>query len=243
MLSILIATTAWAGTPSFDATYADYAAVLDGAVTDAGVDYDKLAGRKDRLDRFLTTIATVDPSGWTRDAQLAFWVNAYNATTLDLVLDHLPLTSIRDLDGGNPWKARTFQVGGRTVTLDQMEHEHARKLADGRVHAVINCASKGCPPLPAKPLRPEDVDAQLDAAARRWVRTNAWVAQGSTLALSHIFEWYADDFTAWRVADVPGANPAQAAGVGFVRAFGAELPSFTSVGWHPYDWSLNRASP
>lgn len=234
---------AWAGeSGGFDHTYGDFAAVLSGAVTARGVDYDAIAKRRAILDAFLRRVATADVSGFTREEQLALYVNAYNGYTLQLVLDHLPLTSIRDLDGGNPWKARTFPVGGAPLTLDQMEHAHARKLADGRVHAVVNCASKGCPPLPATPLTPEGLDARLDAEARRWVATNAYVLQGDTLALSKIFDWYGEDFVRWRAVDHPQADDKQDAALGFLQAFGpGTLPEVARVTYAPYDWTLNRA--
>ena len=140
---------------AFDQSYVAFDAFLQGAVTDEGVRYDLLAKRRELLDAHLEAVATVDASGFDKAERIALMVNAYNGYTLATMLDAMPVDSIRDLDGGKVWSTRRFQVAGRPMTLDAMEHEHARKLADGRVHAVINCASKGCPPLPPTPL-PED---------------------------------------------------------------------------------------
>lgn len=240
-----IGLAAWAGegAPTFDHGYARFDAFLGSAVSTAGVDYDDLATRRPDLDAFLAQVASADVAAFTKDQQVAFWVNAYNAHTIALILDHRPLASIRDLDDGNPWKARTFAVAGAQRTLDEMEHQHARKLADGRVHSVINCASKGCPPLPADPILPAGLDASLDAHARRWVATNAYAVEGTTLGFSKIFDWYAEDFTRWRGPPAPGATPAQAAALGFVVAFGGDIatPGEPAYAWIPYDWSLNVA--
>lgn len=226
--------------PGFDHTYAGLSEVLVGAVSDRGVDYGLLATRKGDLGLFLAEVAAADTSTFSRRQKLAFYVNAYNAYTVATILDEQPVKSIRDLDGGEVWKTRRFAVGGESITLDAMEHQHARKLADGRVHAVVNCASVGCPPLPPAPLVAAGIDAQLDAAARRWVRVNAYETDGSTLRLSRIFEWYAADFAGW-AEGVAAEDPKHAAALGFIQAFGA-VPDHTAVDWAVYDWSLNAAA-
>ncbi|MCB9666104.1 MAG: DUF547 domain-containing protein [Alphaproteobacteria bacterium] len=241
MLGLLLA-TALAAPSAFDHAYAKLDAFYEGAVTPQGVDYTVLGSRRTLLEGALSEIAQADTAGFDDAQKLALVVNAYNAYTVQLILDHPGVRSIRDLDGGNPWKKRTFRVAGQDLTLDQMEHEHARKLADGRVHAVINCASRGCPPLPPDPLVPQGLDAQLDAAARRWVGANAYGVVSGTLFLSRIFEWYAPDFVRWRTDDVPGADDRQDAALGFLRAFGLErIPAHQDVAWRAYDWSLNAA--
>ena len=234
---------AHAGTQGFDHSHAALSKVLAGAVSAQGVDYDRIASRREALDAYLATIAAVDASNFEPAQRLALYVNAYNAYTVQLVLDHRPLQSIRDLDGGNPWKVRTFVVAGETLTLDAIEHQRVRKLGDGRVHAVVNCASRGCPPLPSAALAAEGLQARLDEDVRRWVGANAYRVTGGTLELSRIFEWYAEDFAAWRKQDHPAANDAQDAALGFLQAFGvADLPDFEQVAWQTYDWTLNDAS-
>jgi hypothetical protein len=128
-------------------------------------------------------------------------------------------------------------------TLDHIENAEIRPRADGRVHAVVNCASLGCAPLPSTPLVASGMDAQLDAAARTWAAGSAVERTGQNLALSEIFRWYADDFRKW-AGSVPGA-PAEVAGaLGFLVAFGDEATAgaaraATAATWAPYDWSLN----
>ena len=132
---------------------ASWQAVLDAHVdTASDVDY---AGVKadPRLETYVAGLATAsEPEG--KEAQLAFWMNAYNALTVDLVTDEWPLASIRDLDGGNPWRKRTFTVAGRSVTLDDIEHRILRPLGDPRIHAGVNCASRGARRFTARRSRP-----------------------------------------------------------------------------------------
>lgn len=245
---LALALVACSGAPpeptGFDHRYEAFGEVLDGVVTaDGRVRYAALRDREQALDGFVASLADVDVSGWSRPQQLAFWVNAYNAVTLALIVDHPSIGSIRELDDGEVWKRRTFRVAGQDVTLDAMEHQRARPLTDGRVHAVLNCASVGCPPLPGRPLTPTNLDAQLDAAARRWVATNALSSTGDGVALSKIFKWFPGDFVSYRTDAVPGANEAQARALHFIERFGG--PDHTRGGvklsWAEYDWALNAA--
>jgi len=235
---------------TFDHDHTAWGRILDGAVTEAGrVRYDLLRKRDDALDAYLATLADAPVGAFSRPQRIAFWVNAYNALTVDLIVENPGIGSIKELDEGQVWKRRTFRVGGQELTLDAIEHEKARPLTDGRVHAVINCASIGCPPLPPDPLRAATLDAQLDAAARAWVADGALVEQGSTLALSPIFKWFPGDFETWRQDAIPGANEAQTRALWFAAAHappGTDTAAWTSGGrpvtWAEYDWSLNEAS-
>jgi hypothetical protein len=228
----------------FDVRHAAFGAFLDGAVAGLVVDYDRLGARRAMLDGYLQDLSTAPVAALGRNDALALWVNAYNACTLRVVLDNRPLTSIRDLDGGKPWSVPRCAVGGALLSLDHIENQEIRPRGDGRVHAVVNCASKGCPPLPPVPLVGADLESQLDSAARRWVATNAVDRSGGGLRLSEVFRWYAADFARWAGA-VPLADATAAAGLRFVAAYGdAETASAATAGvvaptWATYDWALN----
>lgn len=244
MIGWMLAT---ASAQDFDHTHAALGAFLDGAVSDRGVDYHLLASRRPALEAYLATVRDARTEGWTSQQRLALAVNAYNALTLATILDAGLPGSIRDLDGGQVWKARHFVVAGQDVTLDQLENAMARPLSDGRVHALLNCASKGCPPLSARPLSAATVDAQLDDAARRWAATNAWTISGPELRLSRIFDWYRSDFAASNQGDLPGLQGSQEDAVWFLSRYVDDatrqrLQSGTlTVAWMEYDWSLNLA--
>jgi Protein of unknown function, DUF547 len=244
MLLWIVAAYADAG--PFDQSHAQLASVLRGAVSDAGVDYALLATRREELRTYLTGVAEADLAGWSSAQKLAFYVNAYNALTVALILDSGQPKSIMDLDGGKVWTTRRFQVAGQSLTLDQIENQRARPLSDGRVHAVLNCASRGCPPLPPAPLVAATSSAQLDEGARRWARINAYRITGETVALSSVFDWYGEDFASERKGDLPKVDGDAESALWFLSRFvdpavSAILTSGTlTATWAPYDWSLNR---
>jgi hypothetical protein len=131
---------------------------------------------------------------------LAHWLNLYNALTLEIVLAHYPIASIRDIHPGEPervWKENRITVGGEPMSLDGIEARLRTAYHDPRLHFALNCASLGCPPLSTEPFTAADVDAQLDAIARRVVNDPRWVRlDEDSLRLSQIFEWYRGDFEA-----------------------------------------------
>ena len=180
------------------------------------------------------------------EQQLALYVNAYNAHTLATVLDAMPLKSIMDLDGGKVWDTRTFPVGGRSLTLNQIEHEHIRKLGDGRIHAVVSCASRGCPALPPDPLRAQTCEAQLTSAARSWAGTNAFRVDGGTVYLSSIFDWYGEDLAPYAKGDLAKVDGKAEAALWFLSTVVGEkervrlLSGELDAAWASYDWTLNR---
>jgi hypothetical protein len=220
---------------------------LDGYVRPAGVDYARVAQDKP-LDAYLVALARTPPPG-DRAGAMAYWINAYNALTVDLIADHWPLGSIRELDGGQPWKRRRFEVGGRSVTLDEIEHQILRPLGDPRVHAALNCASRGCPPLRPRAMSAAGLEAELDAAARAWVQGGGAVYDpaSKTLRLSSIFDWFAEDFAVGPAASVPGLRPREAALAAWVARYSppAQAAALRAGGYRvefvPYDWTVNRA--
>jgi hypothetical protein len=184
--------------------------------------------------------AAPTPGGEGSDA-LAYWINLYNAATLDLVLDGFPVKSIRDLDdaGGSPWRKPVVTVGDRSLSLDAIENDIIRPtFREPRVHFALNCAARSCPPLRAGAYRADSLDAQLEEQTRAFLRGGgAELVDGDppTLRLSKIFDWYAEDFagahgsvTTWLRSYLPAlaARPDTAR---VTREFRA------------YDWSLNEA--
>lgn len=236
-------TSAFAG-EGFDHSHSGFRDVLKGAVSNTGVDYRLLATRKSQLDRYLSVVSQAPVSTFSKDQQLAFWVNAYNAYTIALILEEQMPKSIMDLDNGKVWDTRMYSVAGQQLSLNAMEHKKARPLTDGRVHAALNCASKGCPPLGPQPLRADGgastLDKQLDDAARRWVSTNAYSVSSSGPAVSQIFDWFSDDFRRWEPANSETSDVKKARAIGFIKAFGASVGDVSSVTFQTYDWSLNQ---
>lgn len=222
-------------------------AVLDRYVTAEGrVDY---AGIKaaNAVDPYLQSLAAAaEPTN--PGEKIAFWLNAYNALTVDLVADHYPLSSIRDLDGGKVWDTRSFVVAGRPVTLNEIEQNILRPMGDPRVHAALNCASLGCPPLQKQAYAASTLDRQLVAAATQWMATNGISVDmaGRKVKLNRIFEWYAGDFRGMNYKDIPGVDNKLDGALDFAaRYLPADQAAWLrkggySVSFSEYDWGLNK---
>lgn len=172
---------------------------------DGFVDYTAWhASRSDRtaLQRYIGSLSAVDlQARSSRAARLAFWINAYNAVTLEGILREYPTSSIRNhtakLVGYNIWKDLQLYVGGRPWSLDAMEHEVLRKMGEPRIHFAIVCASIGCPRLRNEAYRPHRLGEQLEANARDFFgrRQNfRYDAGQQTVYLSSILHWFGADF-------------------------------------------------
>ncbi len=184
--------------------YSGYEKVLNTYVNDKGrVDYAALKADRKGLDSFIESqVKDADVASLNSTGQMAFWINAYNALTLRLIIDNYPLLfgGIRTINWGRPWSIK-MDVAGRRLSLGEIEHEILRKWdpIDPRIHFAINCASVGCPVLPATHFDPARLDAQLDAAARDFVNNPDKVRvdrQKGVLYYSEIFKWFDEDFLA-----------------------------------------------
>jgi hypothetical protein len=194
----------------FDHSHAAWTAILEDAVEDGFVDYKGLRESPEALDAYLAQLAATTPkqhAGWTRDERFAFWINAYNAFTIQLVRDRGPVKSIRKLGGflSTPWKIKFIPMPGfdpeqknKPITLDEIEHELIRPVfKDARVHAAVNCASASCPPLRTEAFRAKDLDAQLDEQVRIWLgdpTRNRLQPVDGKVRISEIFKWFDEDF-------------------------------------------------
>jgi hypothetical protein len=177
------------------------------------VNYRALKDSPTRLNRYLETLAAIDPRDyehWTRQQKLALWINAYNAYTIKAIVDHYPIQpswladplghyppdSIRQIPG--VWDKMTWRVMGRDYTLDHMEHVILRKeLAEPRVHFVLVCASLGCPLLESRAFDAPGLEKRLDQAAINYIYRDHKVQidrENSIVRLPRIFEWFAEDF-------------------------------------------------
>jgi len=187
----------------FDQSHALFESVLKSDVKNARVNYAALKAHPQELDRFLDQVAAVGESEfkrWTEKQQIAFLINAYNAYTLRLILDHYPVKSIKDIGTlfKGPWDQPVVHLFGRTLTLNTVENKILRKnYSEPRIHFALVCAAKGCPPLRAEAYVANRLDEQLDDQARQFLanaQKNRVDASGRTVYLSPIFKWYSEDF-------------------------------------------------
>lgn len=214
------------------------------------VDYAGFQADRAALGDVLRSMSAVTPAqfdGFTREQQMAFLINAYNAFTVELILTRYPdLKSIKDLGSifRSPWKNEFFTLLGAKHHLDWIEHEQLRpRYAEPRIHAAVNCASIGCPALRDEAFTATRLEAQLADGMRRFMadRTRNRVRDGK-VEVSMIFKWFAEDFEqghrGWkRVEDVFATHAADLSDDPAVQARLREraLP----VAHLDYDWSLN----
>jgi hypothetical protein len=199
------------------------------------------------LDRYLDHLSTAAVEGdWPAAARLAYWINAYNAVTIKGILREYPTTSIRNhtaqLWGYNIWRDLQLQVAGRPYSLDAIEHEVLRKLAEPRVHFAIVCASRGCPRLRNEAYTAERLEAQLTDNARSFFadRTRfTYDREAGAFRLSPILKWFAEDFGADRAAQLRAIAPYLPAAAQPAARSGSVRVTFLE-----YDWRLNdQAGP
>ena len=145
-------------------------------VTDGGqVNYKSLLNEKGKLQSYLDTLTKYPPrQNWPRNEAMAYWINAYNAYTVKLILDHYPVKSIRDIDNGKPWDEAFIEIGGKKFSLNSIENDMLKKkFDDPRIHFAINCASKSCPKLVNEAFTGTKLDDQLNSAAKNFVNDPA----------------------------------------------------------------------
>ncbi len=161
------------------------------------VDYTGLKGNSSQLQSYLNELAKETPkSSWSRNEKLAYWINTYNAFTLDLIIKNHPLKSITDLDGGSPWKVKRIELEGKKYSLDQIENQIIRpQFNEPRIHFAVNCAAISCPTLLNEAFLPEKLNAQLEKQTRKFINnSNFNQISESNAKVSKIFEWYGEDF-------------------------------------------------
>ncbi|MCB9282847.1 MAG: DUF547 domain-containing protein [Lewinellaceae bacterium] len=217
-------------------------AIWDGLVkkyvaSDGFVDYKGFVRDSATLNQYLALLSSTHPGGnWTREEQMAYWINAYNAFTVKLIVDNYPVSSIKDIKNGIPfvntvWDVKFINLMGNEYDLNNIEHGILRKqFKDPRVHAALNCASWSCPALRGEAYEAARLDSQLDDAMRRFINDplrNRVSAQKAEL--SQIFNWYSGDF-------LEAAGSVQA----YINRYAkVKLGPKGKITYLGYDWRLN----
>ena len=193
---------------TFDHTYAVWEGLLKKHVRwlpdnkQSRANYKGFAADRAELSKVLESFSAVSQAqfnAWSKEQQMAFLINAYNAFTVEIILSKYPdLKSIKDLGlfGRGPWKNEFFSLLGAKRHLDWIEHEQLRpKYAEPRVHVAVNCASIGCPALLPEAFTASKMDTMLEDGMRRFLgdRTRNRF-EGGKLQVSNIFKWFKEDF-------------------------------------------------
>jgi hypothetical protein len=229
------------GSETFD--HSTWDELLREGTVDGLVDYEYFRSERGRLDAYLRSFADADLASLERDALMALLINAYNAYTIESILDHWGVSSIREIDG--VWTERTHEVGGHEVTLDNLEHNLLRPFfQDPRIHFAVNCASQSCAPLPPWAFTGPELERQLEEWTAAFLNDPKFTRlEDDTLYLSKLLDWYGDDFTN------PEFEPRADSLVEFVARYAegelgealAERRGQLQIRFLDYDWALNAA--
>ena len=217
------------------------------------VNYAGMKADQAKLDSYMAATSKVSQSefnGWSKDEQLAFLINVYNAGTVELVLTKYPsIKSIKDIGGvfGSPWKQNFIPLLGKTRSLDDIEHNLIRgskRYNEPRIHFAVNCASIGCPALLDDAFTASKLDKQLEQVTSKFLADSSRNRlKGSTLEVSPIFKWYKEDFeTNWRgTKDLEGFLARYSSSLGLNKSQEADLKAGkTKISYTSYDWNLNK---
>lgn len=204
---------------------------------DGHVDYVGFKNEEKVLDEYLAVLSQSHPKeNWKKEDQLAFWINAYNAFTVKLIVKNYPIKSIKDLAGGiykvnTPWDIKFIKMGDETYDLNNIEHGIVRKqFNDPRVHFALNCASVSCPKLRNEAFVGSKINEQLDDQSAAFVNNKEKNSiEKSTAAISKIFTWFSDDFK-------------ESGGVvKFINKYSdVKMTGETVISYLEYDWNLNE---
>lgn len=204
--------------------------------------YDMVSdGDRAKLDRYIEDLSGTSVSRLNRPEQKAFWINLYNALTVQLVLKHYPVETIRDIGGSlfrrGPWRDEIIRVEGVDLHLDDIEHRILRPIwQNPLIHYAVNCAAMGCPDLRPVAFTAANLDELMTEGARDFINHSKGLrVDGGKLQVSRIYKWFGEDF---------GATEADL--ITHLKKYATPetlemITTTTSVSYQSYDWSLNDA--
>ena len=225
---------------AFDHTHEQFSKVLKNNTKEVEgqvlVNYKQLKKHPEELLAYIDQIEDLSKNEFKRfskNQKLAFWINAYNAYTLQIVIKNYPVKSIKDIGSifSSTWNKKFINILDKKMSLDDIEHNTIRKkFKEPRIHFAVNCASLGCASLLQEAYNHEHLNAPLDLAAKHFLNNkskNFYNSKEKAYYLSKIFNWYGADF-----------NAKYKGYVNFVRKY-IKAPKNTPVEWNDYNWELN----
>ncbi|MFT5263952.1 MAG: hypothetical protein ACI8YQ_002696, partial [Polaribacter sp.] len=210
--------------------HSPFDALLRKYVSNSGkVNYKGIKADQSKLDAYLKTLAekTIQ-SDWTKAEKMAYWINAYNAFTIKLIVDNYPVKSITDLEGGKPWDRKWIKLGTKTYSLNNIENDILRpKYKEAAIHFAVNCAAKSCPPLLNRAWTKSNLKSNFKKQATAFINNpNYNKISGGKIEVSKIFDWYKVDF----------GNL-----IDYLNKYAAtKIDAGAEIGYMEYDWRLNE---
>ncbi len=158
------------------------------------VDYEAWNKSQEGINKYINMLSEHDLKFNSEQSEKAFWINLYNASTIQIVLKNYPINSIREINNGKVWDEKFISVNGEFYSLNQIENEILRKkFNDPRIHFGINCAAISCPKLNNKAFTSSNVNVELEKLTSNFINTNSKITSNS-IVVSKIFDWYKEDF-------------------------------------------------
>ena len=208
--------------------------LLQKNVTEDGiVDYKSLKENEAKLDSYITYLEKTSPEkSWSENKQKAFWINAYNAYTVKLILENYPLKSIMNIKkkGKDAWNIPFAKVGNKTYTLNHIEHEILRKnFNDPRIHVGVNCASGSCPQLGNFAFTEQNYETKTNKLMKKFINdTSRNKISKKKVQISSIFDWFKGDFTE------------NGSVIDYLNKYSdIKISSKAKISYLKYDWTLN----
>lgn len=194
------------------------------------VDYKSFQKDQEELDIYLQMLSENKPTEkWSVQEQLAYYINLYNAYTVDLILDNYPLKSIKDIS--SPWTSAIIPVGDTKMSLGGIENSILRKMNEPRIHFAINCASVSCPKLMDEAYIASKINEQLDRATNEFINSDKNEIQQNSAQLSAVFDWYKKDFLGNGIKSVRE----------YVNQYSnTKIQKGASISFKDYNWNLNE---
>jgi hypothetical protein len=192
------------------------------------VDYKGFQKDSKQLQSYLDVLAANVPTkSWSKNAVLAYWINAYNAYTVKLILDNYPVKSIKDIN--DPWGKKFFTLGTSKYSLEQIEHEILRKMSEPRIHFAINCASFSCPNLLNEAYTDANLEKQLTTVAKNFINDKSKnTITSNKVEISKIFDWFSGDFKKKGTV------------IDFLNQYSSiKINSNAKISYKEYNWTLN----
>ena len=196
---------------------------------DGKVNYKGFKADESELKKYIIYLGTHSPNNtWSKEEQLAYWINAYNALTVDLIIRHYPVKSIKDIK--NPWEQRLWKLGEKWYNLDDIEHQILRKMDEPRIHFAIVCASFSCPKLLNEAFEASKIEAQLTNAIKDFLSdTSRNEISENSVKLSKIFQWFSKDFKQ------------NGSVVDFINIYtDIDISPKAKISFKDYNWDLNE---
>jgi hypothetical protein len=196
------------------------------------VNYGAFKKDKAKLVEYLEVLKNNPPqSSWSKNKEMAYWINLYNAFTIHSIVEKYPVSSVMDLEGGKVWDKKKIVIAGKSLSLNNIEKDKLlNRFKEPRVHFAVNCAAASCPPLLNKAWTEDNVQRYYAKQAKAFINNSNYNSvSAKSIEASQIFNWYASDFG--------GSDKVLSY---FQKYSDTEIKKNAKVSFKEYNWKLNK---